>query len=169
LISALPALVPTVFAGSGLCEIRAPQRARTPRTNPADFAPPEHDPIVARHVLGSPIFIHFRRTRPRQFTRWSDLQPVSQLVRTAFYDAGYPPFGARDCCTMLSDDRPKGIEYVAGRLDKQITDRHRDLRVSISPHAQQASRLAHTTSALMEMAATNSGPHRPERALLRSI
>jgi DNA-binding CsgD family transcriptional regulator len=38
--------------------------------------------------------------------------------------------------------------------------------VSISPHVQQAFRLAHTTSALIKMVATNRGPHRPERGIM---
>jgi len=38
--------------------------------------------------------------------------------------------------------------------------------VSISPHVHQAVRLARTTSALLEMAATKSDPNRPERGLI---
>lgn len=117
MLTALPALVPAVFTGSGSYEVAAPQRGGTTRTNPPEFVPPEFDPNVARHFPGSAIFDYFRRARPSQFTRWSDVQPVSQFAQTAFYHEAYRSLGVRDLSTMLSLGGSNRIEFVGIGLD----------------------------------------------------
>jgi len=114
----------------------------------------------------SPIVIHFERTRREQFTRWSDVQPLSQFLRTALYNEVYRPLGIRDGCSLFLHSRPDRLEFVGVGHHKQTPDAHRDMLVSISPHVLQAFRVAHTTSALIEMAAMKSSPNCAERGLI---
>ena len=166
LVSALRALVPAAFAADASFEVGDPRQGRTQRTDPPEFAAPELDAALARHAAESPIVVHFERTRREQFTRWSDIQPTSQFLRSALYNEVYRPARVRDCCTLFLRSRPDRLEYVGVGLHKQIPDAHRDMLVSVSPHVIQAFRLAHATSALIEMAATKSDANRTERGLL---
>lgn len=165
LLSALRALIPVQFAASGSYEVGPGVHGQT-RTDPPGFVSPEVDRLIARYGPGSHTFDYFSRTQVTQFTRWSDLQPISEFVRTALYNEVYRPHRTKDCCTLLLYERPDRAEFIAVALHKQIPDAHRDMLVSLSPHVQQAVRLAHTTSALFEMAATKSNPNRPERGLV---
>src|SRR5260370_13532996 len=74
--------------------------------------------------------------------------------------------GVRDWCTLFSYCGPDRIEGAGVGLHKQIPDAHRDILVSISPHLLQAFRLAHTNSALIEMAAMKTGGNCVERGLI---
>ncbi len=94
------------------------------------------------------------------------MQPLSQFLRTALYNEVYRPLGIRDGCSLFLYCRPDCLEFAGVGLHKQIPETHRDMLVSISPHVQQAFRLAHTTSALIEMAATKSDPNQPERGVM---
>src|SRR5271168_3440231 len=165
LLSALLAPVPVGFAASGSYEVGPGVRGQT-RFDPPGFVSPEADTLIARHGPSSRVFNYFSRTQVAQFTRWSDLQPVSDFVRSALYNEVYRRNRVKDCCTLFLRDRPDRAEFIAVGLHKQVPDAHRDMLVSISPHVQQAFHLAHTTSTLIEMAATKSGPHRPERGLM---
>jgi len=155
-----------MFAANASYEAGAALQGRTSRSDPPEFASPEIDAIVARHALESPIVVHFERTRREQFTRWSDVQPSSQFLRTALYNEVYRPVGVRDCCTLFLHGRPDRLEFVGVGLNKQIPDAHRDMLVSISPHLLQAFRVVDTTSALIEMAAMRSGANCAERGLM---
>ncbi len=166
LLPALRALIPVAFAADASFEVEAPSQGGTQRTDPLGLGFADADAILARHVSKAPIVVHFERTHCEQFTRWSDLQPVSQFLRTALYNEVYRPGGIRDCCTLFLRDQPNRIEFVGVGRHKQIPEAHRDMLVSISPHVQQAFRLAHTTSALIEMAAMKSGPNCAERAIV---
>lgn len=166
LLPALRALVPALFAANASYEAGPALQGRTQRSDPPELAPPELDSIIARHVLTSPIIVHFQRTRREEFTRWSDIQPSSQFLRSALYNEVYRPGGVRDCCTLFLHGRPDRLEFVGVGLHKQIPDAHRDMLVSVSPHVTQAFRLADTTSALIEMAAMKSGPNCAERGLM---
>ena len=166
LISALRALVPVTFAANASCVSGPALQGRTQRSDPPELAPPELDAVIARHVLNSPIIVHFQRTRREQFTRWSDLMPTSQFVRSALYNEVYRPGRVRDCCTLFLHGRPDHLEFVGVGLDKQIPDAHRDMLVSISPHVHQAFRIAHTTSALIEAATMKGATNCAERGLL---
>ena len=166
LLSALRALVPAMFAANASYYAGAALHGQTQRSDPPGLAPPELDEILARHALTSPIIVHFQRTRCEQFTRWSDVQPVSQFLRSALYNEVYRPSGVRDCCTLFLQDRPNHLEFIGVGLNKQIPDAHRDMLVSISPHVRQAFRLAHSTSALLELATTKGDANRPERGVL---
>ena len=166
LLSSLRTLVPSVFNGVVSVEVRNAQQAWTTRTNPPEFVSPELDEIATRHVPESAIFSHFERTGCQQFTRWSDIQPLSQFLRTALYNDVYHQLGVKDCCSLISHSSPTRLEIVGVTLHKQIPDAHRDVLVSISPHLRQAFRLAHTTSALIEMAAMKSGPNGSERGIV---
>jgi DNA-binding CsgD family transcriptional regulator len=165
LLSALRALVPVGFAASGSYHAGPGVRGQT-RTDPPGFISPEADTLIALHGPSSRVFTHFIHTQVKQFTRWSDLQPVSEFVRTALYNEVYRLHRVRDCCTLFLYDRPDRAEFIAVGLHKQVSEAHRDMLVSISPHVHQAVRLAHTTSALLEMAATKSDPNHPERGLI---
>ncbi len=114
----------------------------------------------------NPMIAHFERTGSVQFARWSDLVPISRFMRTALYNEAYRGVGVRDFCTLLLFSGPNRLEGIAVGLHKRIPDAHRDILVSISPHLRRAFRLAHTTSALIEMAAMTSGPNRPERGII---
>ena len=57
------------------------------------------------------------------------------------------------------------MEVGAGQHN-QTPDAHRDMLVSVSPHVLQAFRLAHATSALIEMAAMKSGPNCAGRGIV---
>ena len=166
LISALRALVPAVFAADASFEVEAPQRGGTRRMDPREFGSPEDDAILARHIPTSPIVVHFQRTHREQFTRWSDLQPVSQFLHTPLYNEVYRPLGIRDGCSLFMHSGPGCLEFVGVGMHQQTPDAHRDMLVSVSPHVLQAFRLAHTTSALIEMAAMKSGPNCVERGIV---
>ena len=166
LISALLDLVPAGFSISGSIEVGAAQQAHSARTNPPGFVTPELDAIVTRHIADNPMIAHFARTRSEQFARWSDLVPISRFVRSALYHEAYRGVGVRDFCTLLLYNGLHRIEGIAVGLNKQIPKAHRDILVSISPHLRQAFRSAHTTSALIEIAAMTSGPNRPERGII---
>jgi DNA-binding CsgD family transcriptional regulator len=166
LVSALRALVPAAFAADASFEVGDPRQGRTQCTDPPEFAAPELDAALARHAAESPIVVHFERTRREQFTRWSDIQPTSQFLRSALYNEVYRPARVRDCCTLFLRSRPDRLEYVGVGLHKQIPDAHRDMLVSVSPHVIQAFRLADATSALIEMAAMKSGANCTERGLM---
>jgi DNA-binding CsgD family transcriptional regulator len=84
-------------------------------------------------------------------------------VRTALYDEVYRPIGIKDGCSLFLHSRPSQIEFAGVGQDQQTPDSHRDRLVSISPHVLQAFRLAHTASALIEMAAMKSGPNCTDR------
>jgi DNA-binding CsgD family transcriptional regulator len=166
LMSALRALVPAVLAADASFEVGAPQQGRTQRMDPPELRSPGGDAILARLAPRSPIVVHFQRTRSEQFTRWSDLQPVSQFLRTPLYNEVYRPLGIRDGCSLFLQSRPDRIEFLGVGQPGQTPDAHRDMLVSISPHVLQAFRLAHTTSALIEMAAMKSGANCAGRGLI---
>jgi len=166
LISALRALVPVAFAANASYEAGPALKGRTQRADPPEFAAPEVDAAIAHHAPKSPIVVYFERTRGEQFTRWSDVQPTSQFLRSALYHEVYRPDGIRDCCTLFLHSRPNCLEFVGVGLHKQIPDAYRDMLVSISPHVLQAFRLAHTTSALIEMASMKSGANCAERGIV---
>lgn len=167
LLGALRALVPVVFAASASYEEgTAVLRGRTHRSDPAGFAPPELDAALSRLAAKSPIVTHFEHTHGERFTRWSDVQPTAQFLRTALYNEVYRPNGIKDCCTLFLSSRPDALEFVGVGLHKQIPDADRDILVSISPHVLQAFRLAHTASALIEMAAMKSGPNYTKRGMM---
>ncbi len=164
LLPALSALVPNVFVGA--LEVVAGQQAGTTRTDPAAFVSAELDEIAARYMPTSAIAVHFERTRSEQFMRWSDLQPLSQFLRTALYNEAYRSLGVRDCCSFLSRPSPTCLEIIGVTLHKRFPDAHRDILVSISPHLSRAFRLAHTTSALIEMAAMKGVPNCSARGVV---
>ncbi len=166
LISALRALVPAVFAADASFEVGAPRQGRTQRTDPLEFGSPKDDAILARHIPKSPIVVHFERTRCEQFTRWSDLQPLSQFLRTPLYNEVYRPLGITDGCSLFLYSRPNHLEFVGVGQHNQTPEAHRDMLVSVSPHVHHAFRLAHTTSALIEMAAMKSGTNCAERGIV---
>jgi DNA-binding CsgD family transcriptional regulator len=166
LMSALRALVPAIFAADASFEVGAPQQGRTQRMDPPELRLPEGDAILARLAPSSPIVVHFQRTRCEQFTRWSDVQPVSQFLRSALYNEVYRPLGMRDGCSLFLYSRPDRIEFLGVGQHKQTPDAHRDMLVSVSAHVRQAFRVAHVTSALIEMAAMKSGPNCAGRGLI---
>jgi len=135
-------------------------------SNPPEFASPETDAAIARHFHESPLFGHSELSGTEQFRRWSDFQPFSQFQRTALYNEVYEPLGVRDCCTLLFYFLPDHLEGIGVALHKQIPDARRDILGSISPHLRQAFRLAHTTSALIEMAAMKTSANCRERGLV---
>jgi hypothetical protein len=112
------------------------------------------------------MFALYQRKRGRQFTRWSEVQSFSQLQHTAVYNEAYRHVGVKDWCTLFSHYGPDRIEGAGVGQDKQISDAHRDILVSISPHLLHALRLAQTNSALFEMAAMKTGANCLERGLL---
>jgi DNA-binding CsgD family transcriptional regulator len=160
------ALVPTQFTSCGSIPIGAAQQARTLRSNPPEVASPQFDAIVTRYLPENPMFALYQRKCSKQFTRWSEVQSFSQLKRTAVYNEAYSHVGVRDWCTLLSYCGPDRIEGIGVALHKQIPDAYRDILVSVSPHLLQAFRLAHTTSALIEMAAMKGGANCLERGLV---
>ena len=166
LVSALRELVPAGFAVSGSIDIGTALRARTARANPPELARLELDATVTRYASEVPVIAYFERTRSEQFARWSDLQPLPQFLRSALYNEAYRTLGIRDCCSLLFYSGPNCFEAVGVGLHRQIPDAHRDILVSISPHLRQAFRLAHTTSALIEMAAMKSGASCLERGIV---
>ncbi len=166
LLSALRALIPTEFAAGASFEVGAPRNGRTERTDPPELRSPKADAILARLVPKAPIVLHFERTRSEQFTRWSDVQPLSQFLRSALYNEAYRPLGMKDGCSLFLHSGPNQLEFVGVGTHNQTPDTHRDMLVSISPHVLQAFRLAHTTSALIEMAAMKSGPNCVARGLM---
>jgi DNA-binding CsgD family transcriptional regulator len=166
LLSALRALIPVAFAADASFEVEAPLQGGTQCTDPPELRSPEADAKLARLMPTAPIMVHFERTHCEEFTRWSDVQPLSQFLRSALYNEVYRPLGMRDGCSLFLHSRPACLEFVGVGLDKQMPDAHRDILVSISPHVQQAFRVAHTTAALIEMAATKSGPNRRERGFI---
>jgi DNA-binding CsgD family transcriptional regulator len=166
LISALRMLVPVAFAGNASYEAGPALQGRTQRTDPPEFAAPELDAALARHAPQSPIIVHFQRTRREQFTRWSDVQPQSQFLRSALYNEVYRSGGIRDCCTLFLRDRPDRLEFVGVGLHKQVPEAHRDMLVSVSPHVLQAFRLANTNAALIESATMKGGANCAERGLI---
>ncbi len=91
LLPALRALVPVVFAANASFEVEAPVQGGTQRSDPPELRSPEVDAILARLMPTAPIIVHFERTRAEQFTRWSDVQPLSQFIRTALYNEVYRP------------------------------------------------------------------------------
>jgi len=166
LMSALRALVPSVFAANASFEVGAPQQGRTQRMDPPELRSPEADAILARLAPRSPIVVHFQRTRSEQFTRWSDLQPVTQFLRTALYNEVYRPLEIKDGCSLFLNSGPNCLEYVGVAQHKQTPEAHRDMLVSISPHVLQAFRLAHTSAGLIEMTAMKSGGNSAERGIV---
>src|SRR5208337_89608 len=166
LISALRALVPAVFAAEASFEVGAPQQGRTQRTDPPELKSPDADTVLAQHMPKAPIVVHFEHTRSEQFTRWTDVQPLSQFMRTALYNEVYRPIGIKDGCSLFLQSRPGCIEFAGVGLHKQFPDAHRDMLVSVSPHVLQAFRLALTASALIEMAAMRSGANCAERGFM---
>ena len=166
LVSALLALVPATFVASGSVQSGATQQARALRSDPPEFASPQFTAIVTRHLPANPMFALYQRKCSVQFTRWSELQPFSEFQRTAVYNEAYRHAGVRDWCTLFSFCGPNRLEGVGIGLHKQFPDAHRDILVSISPHLLQAFRLAHTISALIEMAAVKSGANSLERGLV---
>jgi DNA-binding CsgD family transcriptional regulator len=166
LMPALRALVPSVFAADASFDVGAPQQGGTQRMDPPELGLPGADAILARLAPRSPVIVHFQRTRSEQFTRWSDVQPVSQFLRTELYNEVYRPLGIRDGCSLFMHAWPDHIEFLGVGQQKQTPDAHRDMLVSVSPHVLQAFRLAHTTSALTEMAAMKSGPNCTERGIV---
>ena len=112
------------------------------------------------------MVVHFERTGSEQFARWSDLQPLSQFLRSALYNEAYRDMGVRDWCTLLFYCGPNRLEGIGVAQHKQIPDAHRDILISISPHLRQAFRLAHTNSALIEMAAMKTGANSHERGIM---
>jgi DNA-binding CsgD family transcriptional regulator len=166
LLSALRALVPAPFAGSASFERGSPQRGQTQRTDPPGLNSPEADVVLSQYMPKAPIVVHFERTRSEQFTRWSDLQPLSQFLRTPLYNEVYRGLGLKDGCSLFLQSRPGCLEYVGLGQHKQTSDAHRDVLVSISPHVLRAFRLAHTISALSEIAAIKSGTNCAERGFM---
>jgi DNA-binding CsgD family transcriptional regulator len=167
LVFALRELVPSGIAANGSVELGTAVQARTTRANPPEFARPEFDAIVTRYASQNPMVIHFERTRSEQFARWSDLQPYSQFLRSALYNEAYRPMGVGDWCTLLFYCGPNRLEGIGvAQQHKQIPDAHRDILVSISPHLRQAFRLAHTNSALLEIASMGSSANCRERGLI---
>ena len=163
---ALRELVSGAIAASGSVEIGTAVQASTTRANPPEFARPDFDAIVTRYASENPMVVHFKRTRSEQFARWSDLQPLSQFLRSALYNEAYRPMGVRDWCTLLFYCGPNRLEGIGVALHKQIPDAHRDILVSISPHLRQAFRLAQYNSALIEMASMKSGANCAQRGLV---
>ncbi len=166
LLSALRALVPAEFAGNASFEVGAPSQGGTQRTDPPELRSSEADAKLARLMPKAPIIVHFARTHCEQFTRWSDVQPLSQFLRSALYNEVYRSLGLRDGCTLFLRSRPDHVEFVGVGQHKQTPDAHRDMLVSVSPHVLQAFRLAHTTSALIEITAMKSGPNCAARGLM---
>ena len=166
LLSALRALVPAVFAADASFEVGAPQQGRTQRTDPSEFGSPKDDPLLARHMPKAPIVIHFQRTRCERFTRWSDVQPLSQFLGSALYNEVYRPLGIRDGCSLFLHSKPDQIEILGVGQHKQTPEGHRDMLVSISPHVHQAFRIAHTTSALIDAATMKGATNCSERGLM---
>jgi DNA-binding CsgD family transcriptional regulator len=166
LLPALRALVPAAFAADASFEVGAPQQGQTQRTDPPELRSSAADEILARHMPKAPIVVHFERSRSEQFTRWSDVQPLSQFLRTALYNEAYRPLGIKDGCSLFLHSRPGCIEFAGVGLYKQFPDAHRDMLVSVSPHVLQAFRVAHTASALIEMAAMKSGPNCAARGFM---
>jgi DNA-binding CsgD family transcriptional regulator len=166
LVSALLALVPATFVASGSVQSGATQQARALRSDPPEFASPQFTAIVTRHLPANPMFALYQRKCSVQFTRWSDLQPFSQFQRTAVYNEAFRHAGVRDWCTLFSYCGTDRLDGVGIGLHKQLSNAHRDILVSISPHLLQAFRLAHTSSALIEMASIKSGANCLERGLV---
>jgi DNA-binding CsgD family transcriptional regulator len=166
LLPAMRALVPSAFAAEASYEVGAPQQGQTQRSDPPELRSAEADAALARHMPTSPIVVHFERTRCEEFTRWSDVQPLSQFLRTALYNEVYRPLGIKDGCSLFLRSGPNHLEFAGVGLHKQYADAHRDVLASVSPHVLQAFRLAHTTSALIEMAAMKSGPNCADRGFM---
>jgi DNA-binding CsgD family transcriptional regulator len=166
MVCALSRLIPTRFTSCGSIPLGAVQQARTLRSNPPDVASAQFDAIVTRYLPENPMFALYQRKCSEQFTRWSEVQSFSQLQRTAVYNEAYRHVGVRDWCTFFSYRGPDRLEGVGVGLHKQIPDAYRDILVSISPHLLQAFRLAHTTSALIEMAAVKTGANCVERGFV---
>ena len=166
LLPAIRTLVPLAFAGSASYELGVAARTPSGRTDPPDLVSAEMEARLAELAPRSPMAIHFRRTRSEQFMRWSDVQPIPQFMRTAFYNEIYRPWGIKDLCTLFLRTRPDRFEFLGVGLAKRIPDAHRDMLVSISGHVQQAVRLAHTTSALIAMTGTTNGSNCTERSLM---
>lgn len=166
LVSALLALVRADCVACGSAQLGADQQARTGWCNPPELMSPETDAAIARHYDESPLFGRSELAGTEQFWRWSDFQPFSRFRRTGLYNEAYRPLGAKDCCTLLFSFRPDFIEGIGVCLSKQIPDGRRDMLVSISPHVLQAFRLAHTNSALIEIAAMKSGANCAERGIV---
>jgi len=166
LLPAMRALVPSAFAAEASYEVGAPQQGQTQRSDPPELRSAEADAALARHMPTSPIVVHFERTRCQEFTRWSDVQPLSQFLRTALYNEVYLPLGIKDGCSLFLRSGPNHLEFAGVGLHKQYADAHRDMLASVSPHVLQAFRLAHTTSALIEMAAMKSGANCADRGFM---
>ena len=165
-VSALRALVPAAFAADASYEVGAPQQGQTQHSDPPELRSAKADAILARHIPTSPIVVHFERTRCEDFTRWSDVQPLSQFLRTALYDEVYRPLGIKDGRSLFLRPGLDHLEFAGVGLHKQFPDTHRDVLVSVSPHVLQAFRLAYTTSALIEMATMKSGPNCAARGFM---
>jgi DNA-binding CsgD family transcriptional regulator len=166
LVLALRILVSNTIAVSGSVDIGTSVQARTTRANPTEFVSPEIDAIITHYVSETPMFVHFERTRSEQFARWSDLLPLSQFLRSALYNEAYRPMAVIDWCSLLFYCGPNRLEGIGVALHKQIPDAHRDILVSISPHLRQSFRLAHTNSALFEIASMKTGASCRERCLI---
>ena len=166
LVSALLALIPATFSACGSVQSGTDCHARTLRSDPPEFASPQFDAILTRYLPEDPMFAVYQRKCIVQFTRWSDLQSFSKFRHTAVYNEAYRHAGVRDWCTLFSYSGPDRLEGAGVGLHKRIPDAHRDILVSISPHLLQAFRLAHTNSALIEMAAMKTGANCLERGLV---
>ena len=167
LLSALRALVPVGFAASGSYDVGPGVNGET-RTDPPGFVSPDADALIARYAAQrAAIFTHF--TRNQVAGVHAMVRPAASIriscVRRSTTKYIAPP-ESEIVAPCSCSDRPDRSEFIAVGLHKQIPDAHRDMLLSISPHVLQAVRLAHTTSALMEMAATKSDPNRPERGLI---
>ena len=166
LLPALRALIPVMFAANASFEVEAPLQGRTQRR--------------IRLGLGLRSLMQFSRDMclRRRSSSISSAPVVSNsrdgptcnqchnFCARRFTTKCIAPAEIRDCCTLFLHDQPNRIEFVGVGLHKQIPDAHRDMLVSISPHVHQAFRLAHSTSALIELATMKGDPNRPERGIL---
>ena len=118
-------------------------RAERSARDPPEFVPPELDAVIARHVLKSPIVVHFERTRSRAIHAMvRRTANVTISAHGALQRSVSPQQGSKIVAPCSCASRPDCLEYVGVGLHKQIPDAHRDMLVSISPHVLQAFRLA---------------------------
>ena len=165
-VLALSALIATQFTSCGSIPIGSAPEGRTLCSNPPEVASAQFDAIVTRYLPENRVFALYQRKCSEQFTPWSEVQSLSQLQRTTVYNEAYRHVGVRDWCTLFSYCGPDRIEGAGVGMHKQIPDAYRDILVSISPHLLQAFRLAHTNSALIELAAMKSGANSLARGIV---
>ncbi|MGA9721295.1 MAG: helix-turn-helix transcriptional regulator [Candidatus Binatus sp.] len=158
LLSALPTLVPALFAAIGSIPMSSAEQIRTLHANPPEFASAEFDTVINRYRSDYAFKHVYRRlAAPGQFIRRSDLEPFSQFRHTRLYNEAYRSLGVKDVCTMVLPGKPGHLEGLAVGLDKQIPDADRDVLVSISRHIVQAFRTAHIYSSLIEIGGMKGG------------